>query len=188
MSTTHLAPRTDLPTDPTGPVALDPDALVGIAKGIAASPLWTQHAQHDRDDRRPVRLLATPSYEVWVLGWVSGQGVELHDHGDAAGAIVVTEGTLTEIVAPGPIDDTSRITLQAGAVRAIPTGLVHDVLNLHPEPATSIHVYSPPLSTMTFYDPIDGHVVRTEAFEPETTALDPSAAASALHPSRLTPR
>ena len=187
MSTT-LVPRTDPTTVvATEPAVLAPEALVEIAKGIAASPLWAQHVNHDHE-RRPVRLLATETYEVWVLGWVTGQSVELHDHGAAAGAIVVTEGTLTEIVAPGPIDDANRLTLAAGAVRAIPAGLVHDVLNLHPEPATSIHVYSPPLTAMTFYDPVDGHAVRTEPVGHESPALDPIAADRALHPSRLAAR
>src|SRR4051794_39299075 len=123
LAAPHVAAATEPSTGPSAPVALAPEALVEIAKGIAASPLWLDHANHDHEDRRPVRLLATASYEVWVLGWVTGQGVELHDHGDAAGAIVVTEGTLTEIVAPGPIDPDNRITLPAGAVRAIPVGL-----------------------------------------------------------------
>lgn len=187
MSTTKIATRTTVAPRSAEPVRLEPEALVEIAKGIAASPLWAEHANHDHD-RRPVRLLATPSYEVWVLGWVAGQSVELHDHGDSAAAIVVTEGTLTEIVAPGPIDTSSRIVLPAGAVRAIPAGVVHDVLNLHPAPATSIHVYSPPLASMTFYDPVDGRPMRTEPVEPEVPALDPAVAANALHPSRLAPR
>ena len=185
MSTTQTVTLTVAST--SEPVHLEPQALVEIAKGIAASPLWADHANHERE-RRPVRLLATPSYEVWVLGWMAGQSVELHDHGDSNAAIVVTEGTLTEIVSPGPLDESTRILLPAGAVRAIPAGVVHDVLNLHPAPATSIHVYSPPLATMTFYDPVDGRAVRTEPVEPETPALDPTAASTVLHPSRLTPR
>ena len=32
-------------------------------------------------------------------------------------------------------------------------GAVHDVVNQAAEPATSIHVYSPPLTQMTYYDP-----------------------------------
>ena len=162
----HRTPTADLSSaEPGASEPLDGDTLptevlVDIAKGIAASPLWEQHSTHGVD-RRPVRLLATDQYEVWVIGWTTGQSVELHDHGDAAGAVVVTEGTLTEIVSPGPITDATRISLPAGAVRALPAGLVHDVLNLDTQPATSIHVYSPPLRSMTFYDPIDGHAVRT---------------------------
>ena len=188
----HRTPTLDpAPTDPVASRASDDDTLpvevlVDIAKGIAASPLWEQHRTHGAD-RKPVRLLATDQYEVWVIGWTTGQSVELHDHGDAAGAVVVTEGTLTEIVSPGPITDATRISLRAGAVRALPAGLVHDVLNLDTQPATSIHVYSPPLRSMTFYDPIDGHAVRTEAVDDETPALDDHASTRALHPSRRTP-
>lgn len=83
---------------------------------------------------------------------------------------------------------TELVSLPAGAVRSVPPGQVHDVLNLHDEVATSIHVYSPPLTSMTFYDPADGQAIRTDLIEPEVPALSASASATALHPSRLVRR
>lgn len=112
-----------------------------IASGIAAAtPLWRAHVRHDPSCRRPVRLLATPVYEVWVIGWTAGQGVGWHDHGESAGAVVVVEGELTEHAG-----DRST-ALGPGALLRVPVGHVHDVVNDGAGPATSIHVYSPPLS------------------------------------------
>ena len=52
--------------------------------------------------------------------------------------------------------------LVAGQLRDLPLGTIHDVVNRAVEPATSIHVYSPPLTTMTYYDPVTFQAVDTE--------------------------
>ena len=76
---------------------LDVAALADIATGLAeAEELWRPHVVHDSVERARVRLLASPVYEVWLLGWTPGQSVGLHDHGGANGAFVVVDGTLTE--------------------------------------------------------------------------------------------
>ncbi|HEY5888532.1 MAG TPA: cysteine dioxygenase family protein [Acidimicrobiales bacterium] len=150
-----------------------------IARHVADAPwLWADHVHHDREARRPVRLLANERYEVWVIGWVPGQAVELHDHGASAGALVVTEGQLVEITGRSRV---RRRILGTGATRVMGAAHVHDVVNVGPGPATSIHVYSPPLRSMTFYDPVDGHPTRTEtvAAEAPVLGLDP---APFLHP------
>jgi predicted metal-dependent enzyme (double-stranded beta helix superfamily) len=134
------------------PEPLEPDLLHDIAAGIAtATTLWVPLVEHDPEVRRPVRLLATERYEVWVIGWMPGQSAELHDHGDAAGALLVVDGTLTEQVATP--DGIRTVELPTGAAKDLRVGLVHEVGNHHHGPATSIHVYSPPLETMTRYDP-----------------------------------
>jgi Cysteine dioxygenase type I len=43
-------------------------------------------------------LLATDRYEAWVIGWMPGQRVELHDHCSSAGALAVVDGRLIELV------------------------------------------------------------------------------------------
>ena len=48
--------------------------------------------------------MATPIYEVWLLGWTPGQSVGLHDHGPANGAFIIVDGTLTETLAHEPGD------------------------------------------------------------------------------------
>ena len=45
-----------------------------------------------------------------------------------------------------------RRVLPAGAVHHVDPDAVHDVINEGEAPALSLHVYSPPLETMGFYD------------------------------------
>jgi mannose-6-phosphate isomerase-like protein (cupin superfamily) len=177
-----LAPADALaaaPLDSSEP--LGADILADIATGIAAArPLWGAVVRHDTECRQPVRLLATERYEVWVIGWTSGQGVELHDHGASAGTFVVTSGTLTEVL-PHPVGAVER-SLEAGRVRHVPVGAVHDVVNRAGEPATSIHVYSPPLTTMTYYEPETLTPIATAPQLPEQPLLVDRAASFLLHP------
>ena len=144
-----------------GTTRLAPSHLRGIAEGIAASPLWHGLAEPGPDGRSAVRLVRSACYEVWVLGWWPGQSVELHDHGDSHAAFTVVEGDLVEVTARqnGGLD---RLALTAGTTRLVTAGTRHDVLNLGTDPAVSVHVYSPQLTSMHFYDAIDHHHLRTE--------------------------
>ena len=127
--------------------------------------------------------MATAEYEVWVIGWTSGQGVELHDHGDSAGALVVTEGELVDLVADRRTGRLLRTTVTAGDVVPLPVGRVHEILNAGPRPATSIHVYSPPLTAMTAYDPMSLQPTITTPVRHEEPALPVAASSLLLHPS-----
>lgn len=165
------------------PPALDLDALTAIAQGLAAADgLWRPHVSHDPLSRTSVRLVATDAYEVWLLGWTDGQRVELHDHGGANAAFVVLEGCLDEITLG--FAGTTTKHLGAGGVGTVPAGVVHDVVNTRPEVATSLHVYSNPLRTMTYYDP-DGTAAYTELVEQVPALLTGAGGARALHPGRL---
>lgn len=159
---------------PSTVAPLGVDVLVDILDGLArAESLWRPHVAHDPDDRVRLRLLATPAYEVWLLGWTPGQSVGLHDHGDANGAFVVVDGELTETsVVDGRLVDAVRV---AGTVGRIPAGSLHDVANRSAANATSIHVYSHPLTAMGFYRP-DGSLERVEAVHEQSTLLDPTVA------------
>ena len=128
-----------------------PALLAKVAWVLAADEqMWRGTVRHDPDERCPVRLLATERYEVWVIGWTTDQQARLHDHGGSTGALVVTAGELVEVVPRSGALVEHR--LPRGALRAFPVGTVHDVVNRGRQPATSIHVYSPPLTTMTYYD------------------------------------
>jgi hypothetical protein len=131
-------------------------------------------------------------FEAWLLGWPVGEGIELHDHGTSSGALVVVEGTLLETyihasdwVRPGgrPFlggsrrhcrGDTPRPPrhrrLPEGALVSFGPDHIHDVVNGGARQALSIHVYSPRLRSMTFYEnrPDRGlAAVRTEVSRPD---------------------
>ena len=71
----------------------------------------------------------------------------------------------------------------AGALGTVPTGEVHDVVNAGSADATSLHVYSDPLETMTFFDP-DGTRRHTELVEQVPALVTSTAQARTLHPAR----
>jgi quercetin dioxygenase-like cupin family protein len=161
---------------------LEAALLQDIAEGIAAADdLWREHVRHDDEERRPVRLIASDRWEAWVIGWTPGQHVEMHDHGHSAGFLVVTEGDLVEVTTRH--GHQVHTTLSTGTVAHLPLGVVHDVVANGPDPATSIHVYSPPLETMRFYDDHQ-RAVRTEAVDDDQPVVDLRTAAQALHPSQ----
>lgn len=158
---------------------LDHAVLVDIACGIAeARDLWAPHAVHDPMDRAPQRLLVTDAYEVWVIGWTEGQGVDMHDHGGSAGVLVVTEGVLTERRAGSEPEK-----LGPGAVQELSPSVRHEVANLDRAPATSIHVYSPPLVAMGYYDEHGERSILLEPIPDEPAVLDPRHLSRVLHPS-----
>jgi predicted metal-dependent enzyme (double-stranded beta helix superfamily) len=174
------------PVDPREP--LPAHTLADIAAGFAAArPLWSAVVRHDPDGRQPVRLLATERYEVWAIGWTTGQNVRVHDHGDSTGAFVVTEGELSEVLPSGGGGAVERV-LGVGRLRHLALGTVHDVVNRAAEPATSIHVYSPPLTTMTYYDAATFEPLETESVAPEHPVLGSRAVSYALHPSQRSRR
>lgn len=111
---------------------------------------WEQHVRFHSDRRHWARLPGPDDVDLWLLTWLPDQATELHDHGDAAAAVVVLRGRLTEVRAQ-PDGGLSTSVLIPGGAYGLAVGTVHDVLNAGPEPAVSIHAYSPRLTQMTFY-------------------------------------
>jgi len=107
-------------------------------------------------------MARTPDFDAWLIAWPKGGKVELHDHGVSTGAVIVISGALVEAVPRR--DDTGRLTLvrrelQAGAMLGFGAGHVHDVTNESDEHALSLHVYSPALTSMTFYELTEDRLV-----------------------------
>jgi predicted metal-dependent enzyme (double-stranded beta helix superfamily) len=149
--------------------------LAGLAQVLASCPaVWAPLAVHDPEHRVHLRLTTGPGWEAYLITWPSGHGVEVHDHGDAAGAVAVVAGSLVELVARRTdrrgAERLVRHRLGAGTVRPVPPGRIHDVVNTGRFPATSIHVYGPALETMTFYDD-ELRPTRTERVFPEPPVL-----------------
>jgi predicted metal-dependent enzyme (double-stranded beta helix superfamily) len=108
-------------------------------------------------ERSWVRVLDTPDADAWLIAWDVTSRVGAHDHGGSHGAVHVLQGTLTESYRPDPKEPAERVRhITRGTTLAIPEDHVHDVANLGRRRAFSLHVYSPRLTSMTFYPPVPG--------------------------------
>jgi hypothetical protein len=95
-------------------------------------------------------LELTDELEIWAIHWPQGQGLELHDHGGSVGALWVVEGTLDEHYVRSE-QSLGRRSIVSGGGAAFGPHYIHDVVNAQAAPATSVHAYSPPMESMTFY-------------------------------------
>src|SRR5690348_5989382 len=143
---------------------LQEGALAELAAELLGTRrLWDGFARFDPRERWPVRLLADEHFEAWVIGWCPGQSLGLHDHGGSAAAIVVGDGRLQETAVTATAHGPRRETrvLDRGVVRSIAPRAVHAIANRATRPATSLHLYSPPLDRMTHFDHDGGRAVET---------------------------
>ena len=136
-------------TDPLRIVA----ELRRVTARFAADPeSWTPHLRRGEVNRWFVKLLDTPEFDVWCIGWPSGTGVALHDHGGAIGTCTIVQGQLLETVADRVTPARRRWrTLATGASVTFGPHHVHGMNNVDDAVALSIHAYAPRLSTMTFF-------------------------------------
>jgi Cysteine dioxygenase type I len=147
--------------------ALPPSQLRSIARAVAGNV--GEFGSLGEGAEREWRLVAeSESFEAWVIGWPPGGTLELHDHGGSRGVVTVVAGSLVETSVAHFGD---RLTLRtrsvSAATRALSIGIdrIHDVTNPGPAGALSVHVYSPRLTSMTFFELAGGelHASRTEA-------------------------
>lgn len=157
---------TSLTTSPrsTDPVPLDPVQLVEFTRFLAGEiRAGRHHIQYDAETRWHQRTYRDARVDVWLISWLPDQGTQLHDHGRSAGAFTVVRGSLSEAtyVASGPRAGTLRNRRhRAGTSVGFDARHVHDVRNRSNAPAVSVHAYSPPLTSMSFYDLDRGALVR----------------------------
>ncbi len=134
--------------------ATDIDALGAIAGDLAARQQpWEERTGVSPGQRTYERILLTATHEAWLICWPAGAELDLHDHGDSAGAFSVVAGRLDETVVVDGAPGARRH--ERGDTWAFGPGYVHAVANRGDRPATSVHVYSPPLGFMDFYDQAD---------------------------------
>jgi predicted metal-dependent enzyme (double-stranded beta helix superfamily) len=147
--------------------------LVGRIAGEQG--LWRPYVRLDPHERYTVLLHRREQLDVWLLCWLDVQETGFHDHDRSAGALHVCEGTLVEDVLRFNSSSslgTARRRLHAGTSRGFGVGHVHGVRHLGPEPATSIHVYSPALRGMGHYE-LGGGGVRRVHRSYDDGALEP---------------
>jgi hypothetical protein len=153
--------------------ALSPAELLDVVRGLAGRrDEWLERVRHDSQERWFERVTVSDDHDVWLIGWDSYQGVDLHDHGGSNGVLYVVDGELRETSTrrEGGVRLLEQ-QLPAGTARAFGAGHVHRVVNPSATPATSLHVYSRPLVGMDFYATGGGVLDRTHseaAFEPRS--------------------
>jgi hypothetical protein len=138
----------------TDTIGTDPSTLLAIASGLADSALhWP--GVGDPSHRVWDLMVASPDFEAWVIGWPPGGAIELHDHGESSGAVVVARGELLEVFVTqnvqGAFGTTNRL-LPAPASVTFDVSHVHEIVNPGPGSAVSVHVYAPRLTAMTYYE------------------------------------
>ena len=147
----HPRPSPCAPIDCPG--RLGPDHLVEIAKRLVpVAECWpiSTMSRH----RRWEIIAASDTFEAWVIVWPPGGSIELHDHGGSAGAVVVVDGQLLETSVAQAYSGELALrstTLRPGSAISISDRHVHDIVNTGAHAAISIHIYSPRLSSMTYY-------------------------------------
>jgi len=131
-------------------------ALTARAEALIADvDVWAPYVRHDPERRCYDRIVATPTYDAWLIGWSPGQAIPAHDHGTSTGAVIVTDGQLVET--RGLQSGSPQVrTLRAGEPpHVVGAEHVHALANLTSRHATSLHLYAPPLSSMRYVDRAD---------------------------------
>ena len=126
--------------------------------------LWEHLVRHDPEQRVFVELYRDVHLDVWLICWLNQQDTGFHDHDISAGAVYVSEGELAEdrlLFIDGGIREVSR-PRGARTVFDFDAARVHCMRHPGGPPAVSIHVYSPALWRMGYYDfDGDGNLCRT---------------------------
>jgi hypothetical protein len=159
-----------------------PSELRTTVQEIANSPSeWSELVHFDLNRRFYSRLHVDDFVEVWLICWDIGQDTLLHDHGGSVGGFTVASGALTEDY--GSVRHTGLRTRRHVAGDSVGFGAdyLHNLVNVGTEPTVSVHAYSPPLRSMSFYCwlPSGMHHLREIACEnpePDTSALEAAAA------------
>jgi hypothetical protein len=157
-----------------------PSELLAAVRALARSSAVADGGRHRRRvpsgpaTKRWYEPLCAGELDAWLIWWSRGGEVDLHDHGGAGGAVYVLEGRLLETYGSRRGGRLQQRTLQADSSIAFGSDYVHDLINVRPEPAVSVHVYGPRLDAMTYYrvDARSGRLVpdRTERVDPISEA------------------
>jgi hypothetical protein len=135
---------------------LDRDELRALARAIGDERgSWQEQVRHEPERRHFVQLHRDPNVDVWLICWTNQQETGLHDHDVSSGAVHVCSGSLVEdrLESRDGVLHRASIVRPAGRTFDFDSSHVHCVR--HPDgaaPAVSIHVYSPALWRMGYYE------------------------------------
>ena len=143
---------------------LTPAEMGALADDLAAHPaLWREFVRHSDDERVYTQIFRDHNLDVWLICWSGDQDTGLHDHDLSSGAVRVVEGELAEdrLVFGRGFDTT---TYGPGETFCFDATRIHDVRHAGDAPTVSLHLYSPPIWRMGYYEvDEDGRVARRSA-------------------------
>jgi predicted metal-dependent enzyme (double-stranded beta helix superfamily) len=124
-----------------------------VATELTKTALDASHAWTEGTRRRYTRLLETDLYDAWLIQWSPAADLELHDHGGSQGAVLVATGRLVETYTDLQRCHPLRThIIDQGETLTMSATRVHGISNPGPGDTISVHVYSPPMREMTFFD------------------------------------
>jgi predicted metal-dependent enzyme (double-stranded beta helix superfamily) len=155
---------------------LDGPELEALVAELAERPeLWIGSVRHDPVQRSYEELLGDAHVSAWLICWMEDHDTGFHDHDRSSGAVAVVSGAVSEErLALGGAP--SRRRFRAGQSFHFSAADIHRVRHEGPDPAVTLHVYSPPLLRMGAYAVSeDGVLVRHamssgEELRPRTAA------------------
>lgn len=142
-----------------------------VAELAAMSDRWRHLVRHSEEARVYEQIWDAQDVNAWLICWSEEQDTGFHDHDDSAAAIAGIGGcVLEERLRLGAGAHTRRIW--PGTTVLVPPTAIHRVRHLGPEPAITIHAYSPPLRrTGAYRIGRDGGLERAaQSFEQELRA------------------
>jgi len=112
--------------------------------------LWIDFVKHESAQRHYEELLSDEHLTAWLICWMEDHDTGFHDHDGSAGAVAVVSGAVREerLTITGQARDHPYA---AGSVFHFSAGDIHRVRHAGPDPAVTLHVYSPPLLRMGAY-------------------------------------
>jgi hypothetical protein len=119
-------------------------------------------------------LWRTAHSEAWLNTWWETRDTGFHDHGGSCVGVYVLEGHARSegLVVNGP---SHHVDYRAGEAFSAPATGIHRVE--HEPGAVTIHVYSPPLTSIGHYDIVDGELRRHAGAPDEVSPPSPGLSA-----------
>ena len=131
------------------------EAIAELATALGRERLlWEHLVRHDPGERVFVELYRDVHLDAWLICWDSGQDTGFHDHDLSSGAVYVADGELIEdrlVLSDGAIRE-EHVPRPADTVFDFDAARVHCMRHPGGAPAVSIHLYSPALWRMGYYN------------------------------------
>lgn len=155
MTITDSAPTTnsaltaaDVPALP-GRTLSQSELQTWVSELAQRPELWEQHINHDGGERHYASLYRDSNIDIWLLCWNTEDDTGWHDHDISSGAVVVTQGAVTEA---NPRMNGEPVKRVVQAPRSFHFGPDHiHRMGGAVDGSVSIHAYSPPLWRMGQY-------------------------------------